>query len=243
MVMINKLLNKIYVSAAILCCVWAASGCTAGLTYEEAPESVYSEVGASKFDVKARELFTDKIYAVNWNKWAENYIDTRLIGSSDVFDWTNRTGAPYTLPDGTVVEAGETVKIKGSETVESDSSAPGGEVHVLNVYAASKVQYQTANKGYLFDGSKFSGDFELVNPTGNRSQYVVLPVRKNEIIGEIYLVNYSVCTVEPVDNAPKLGMPGDFTKPCRYLVKNIAHRPAGVGQYQRLYEIRVTFLP
>ena len=33
--------------------------------------------------------------------------------------------------------------------------------------------------------AKFSGDFELVNPVDNRSQYVVLPVRKNEIIGEL----------------------------------------------------------
>lgn len=243
MIMISKLIYKIYTGAATICCALVISSCTAGLTYEEAPESVYSEVGVSKFNVNARELFTDKIYAVNWHKWVDNYIDTRMIGSSSTFKWTNRTGASYTLPDGTVVEAGESVEVGGSETVETDSSAPGGEVHVLNVYAASKVQYQTANKGYLFDGSKFSGDFELVDPVDNRSQNVILPVRKNEIIGEIYLVDYSICTVEPIGDAPKLGMPGDFTKPCRYLVKNIAYRPAGVGQYQRLYEIRVTFLP
>ena len=147
------------------------------------------------------------------------------------------------MPDGKVVAAGESIKVEGSETIESDSSAPDGKVYVLNVYAASDVQYSTANKGFLFDGSKFSGDFELVNPVDNRSQYVVLPVRKNEIIGELYLVSYSVCTVEPVGDSPKLGMPGDFTKPRRYLVKNIAHRPAGVEQHQRMYEVRVTFLP
>lgn len=241
--MINKILNKIYAGATILCCALAISSCTAGLTYEEAPESVYSEVGVSKFNVNARELFTDKIYAVNWNKWVDNYIDTRMIGSSSAFEWTNKTGAPYTLPDGTIIKNGETVEIEGSETVESDSNAPGGEIHILNVFAASTVKYQTANKGYLFDGSKFSGDFELVDPTDNRSQYVIMPIRKNEIIGEMYLVDYSICTVDPIGDAPKLGIPGDFTKPCRYLVKNIAHRPAGVEQYQRLYEIRVTFLP
>ncbi|WP_455672515.1 hypothetical protein [Phocaeicola sp.] len=241
--MINKLLNKIYASAATLCCVLAISSCTAGLTYEEAPESVYSEVGVSKFNVNARELFTDKIYAVNWDKWVDNYIDTRMIGSSSTFKWTNETGASYTLPDGTIVKDGETIEIEGSETIESDSSAPGGKLHVLNVFASSRVQYQTANKGYLFDGNKFSGDFELVDPVENRSQYVNLPVRKNEIIGEMYLIDYSICTVEPVDGAPKLGMPGDLSKPSRYLVKNIAHRPAGVEQYQCLYEVRVTFLP
>lgn len=241
--MINKLLNKVYAGVAMLCCVLAISSCTAGLTYEEAPESVYSEVGVSKFNVNARELFTDKIYAVNWKKWVDNYIDTRMIGSSSSFKWTNRTKTDYTLPDGTVVKAGETAEISGSESKESDSSAPGGEVYVMNVYAASRVQYQTANKGYLFDGSKFSGDFELVSPVDNRSQYVILPVRKNEVIVEMYLVDYSVCTVEPVNGAPALGQPGDFTQPRRYLVKNIAHRPAGVEQYQRMYEVRVTFLP
>ncbi len=81
----NKLLNKICIGAAVLCSASVISSCTAGLTYEEAPESVYSEVGVSKIELKARELFNDKIYAVNWNKWVDNYIDTRLIGSSDVF--------------------------------------------------------------------------------------------------------------------------------------------------------------
>lgn len=94
--MMNKLLNKICIGAAVLCSASVISSCTAGLTYEEAPESVYSEVGVSKIELKARELFNDKIYAVNWNKWVDNYIDTRLIGSSDVFTWVNRTGAPYT---------------------------------------------------------------------------------------------------------------------------------------------------
>ena len=83
--MMNKLLNKICIGAAVLCSASVISSCTAGLTYEEAPESVYSEVGVSKIELKARELFNDKIYAVNWNKWVDNYIDTRLIGSSDVF--------------------------------------------------------------------------------------------------------------------------------------------------------------
>lgn len=239
----NKLLNNICIGVAALCCTSAISSCTAGLTYEEAPESVYSEVGVSRIDIKARELFNDKIYAVNWNKWVDNYIDTRIIGSSGTFTWKNRTGAPYTLPDGTVVAAGAEATVGGSETIESDSNAPGGKLYVLNVYASSNVQYATANKGFLFDGSKFSGEFELVSPVDNRSQNVVLPVRKNEIIGELYLVSYSVCQVEPVGDAPKLGMPGDFSKPCRYLVKNIAHRPAGVEQYQRMYEVRVTFLP
>ena len=57
----NKLLNKICIGAAVLCSASVISSCTAGLTYEEAPESVYSEVGVSKIELKARELFNDKI--------------------------------------------------------------------------------------------------------------------------------------------------------------------------------------
>lgn len=241
--MINKLLNKICTGAVVLCSVSVISSCNAGLTYEEAPESVYSEVRVSKIDLKAREWFKDKIYAVNWNKWVDNYIDTRLIGSSDKFTWVNRTEAPYTMPDGKVVAVGESIEVKGSETIEPDSSTPEGKVYVLNVFAASDVQYATTNKGFLFDGSKFDGDFELVNPVDNRSQNVVLPVRKKEIIGELFLVDSFNCKVEPVGDSPELGKPGDFTKPRRYLVKNIAYRPSGVEQYQRTYEIRVTFLP
>lgn len=241
--MINKLLNKIYVGAALLCSVLATSSCTAGLTYEEAPESVYSEVGVSGFVVRSRELFTDKIYAPNWDKWVDNYIDTRQIGNTS-FEWTNNTGSSYTLPDGTVVGNGETIKGLGASiTEESDSDAPSGKVYILNVFATSQVKYQTANKGYLFDGSKFSGDYTLVDPVNNRSQYVIMPVKKNEIIGEINLVNVYNCTVEPIDGAPRLGVPADFTKPCRYLVRNISYLPAGVEPYKRLYEVRVTFLP
>ncbi len=82
-------------------------------------ESVYSEVGASKIrELKARELFNDKIYAVKWNKWWTII----LILSFDwkvltFFTWVNRTGAPYTMPDGKVVAAGESIKVEGSETI------------------------------------------------------------------------------------------------------------------------------
>ena len=49
----NKLLNKICIGAAVLCSASVISSCTAGLTYEEAPESVYSEVGGKQNRVKS----------------------------------------------------------------------------------------------------------------------------------------------------------------------------------------------
>ena len=196
---------------AVLCMALAFSSCEAGLTYQEATEAYYSEVGVTEFRLKARELFEDKIYAINWNQWVENYINTQQIS------W------------------------ECSMTTESNSDAPDGTLYVLNVKAHPRVTYQTPNKGYLFDGSKFSGDFELIDPTDNRSQKVNLPVRQNEVIGEMYLVSYNNCVVERVDGAPELGVPADFSKPARYLVKNICYRPAGVDQYTRLYEVRITF--
>ncbi len=51
------------------------------------------------------------------------------------------------------------------------------------------------------------------------------------------------CIVERIDGATELGKPGDFSKPQRYLVKNIAYLPEGVSQHTRLYEVRVVFYP
>ncbi|WP_238868488.1 MULTISPECIES: hypothetical protein [Proteiniphilum] len=238
--LINKLLKNLYTGAALLCVVWFLSGCEKGLTFEEAPESTYSQVEASRFDVKARELFENQIYAVNWDKWVENYINTQTIGASNG-SWKNGTGAAVTLSNGEVVQPGATVS--GSIKEENNAEAPGGKLYVITAYVNDHAKYKTANKGYLFDGSKFTGDFTLANPTNNRSEYVTLPVRKNEIIGELVLVNPYDCIVEPVKGAAELGKPGDFSQPQRYLVKNIAYRPAGVPQYTRLYEVRIVFYP
>ena len=91
----------------------------------------------------------------------------------------------------------------------------------------------------------YDGDNKAyVTAAENRARYVKMPVRKNELVGVITLVDRNNCTVEPVDGAPTLGEPGDFTGTSqRYLVKNICYRPAGVDQYQRLYEFRITYLP
>lgn len=212
----TKMFNKLYVGLTLLCGLSFAS-CEADLTYDEAPESIYSEVGVSgtPFILKARQLFPNQVWAKNWNKYADNYMNTQQIS------WETKV------------------------TTESDSSAPGGTLYVINVKANTKATYKTDNKGYLFDGSKFSGSFQLgevdeANP--GMSQTVTLPVRQNEVIGELYLIDQYNCVVEAVNGAPALGTPADFTKAQRYLVKNICYRPEGVPQAQRLYEVRVTFV-
>ena len=219
----TRMFNKLYVGLAMICGL-AFTSCEAGLTYDEVPESVYSEVGLSgtPFTLRSRAWFQDQIYAVNWNKWVDNYINTQQIS------WETNI------------------------TQESNSDAPGGTLYVVNVKANTSVIYNTSNKGYLFDASKFSGTYELLDydddakdyvpAASNRARYVRLPVDKTQVIGEINLVSQYDCVVERVDNAPELGKPSDFTKPARYLVKNICYLPAGVEQAKRLYEVRITFV-
>lgn len=236
----DKLLKKLYAGVTLLSAVWILSSCEQGLVYEEAPESTYSQVEATRVDVRSRELFENQIYAVNWEQWIDNYINTQLIGDTNG-SWTNNNGVAVTLSNGQVVQPGESVT--GSITEVNDPAGPDGKIFVMTAYVKDKATYKTANKGFLFDGTKFTGDFTLVNPINNRSENIILPVNKNEVIVELVLVNVYDCVVEPQGTAPELGKPGDFSQPHRYLVKNIAYLPPGVSQYTRLYEVRVVFYP
>lgn len=236
-----KILNKLY---AVALGTLLLTSCQAGLEYEDVPESIYNDVSltGSLCNVKARELFENKIYAINWNKWVDNYISTITIGNYQTGkDWTNTTSAPIQL-NGVTVAPGATVNLRNSLTKETLTTAPEGNLYVVNLFADSRGTYSTPNKGYLFDASKFSGDFQLVNPTNARSQQVILPVKKNEVIVEMLLSQEYNCKVRAQDGAPELGKPGDFTQPRRYLVVNESRRPDG-QQAQRLYEVRITFLP
>lgn len=216
----SKMFNKLYIGVAMLCGLSFAS-CEAGLTYEEAPESVYSEVGVSgtPFTLRARQLFPDQVWGVNYNQYSTNYMNTQAIS------W------------------------EATLTTESDATAPGGTLYVINVKANTKVIYSTPNKGFLFDGSKMSGDYELLDyvdgeyvpAADTKARYVRMAVKPTELVGELNLVNPYDNVVERINGAAKLGSPSDFTKANRYLVKNICYRPAGVEQVTRMYEVRVTF--
>lgn len=240
-----KLFRKIY--AGLLLGVVTLSGCEAGLVYEDVPESIYTEVGVSECVVLARELFQDKIYAPNWGKWVPNYLSTvatgQLKGSANTINWTNKSVSAVTI-NGITVNPGETHEFKSYETTEDLAGAPDGKLYIFNIYSPSRVEHSTPNGDYYFDASKFSGDFELVSPNElNRSTKVIIPVRENEMIVTFTLVYDYNCVVTPQDGAPKLGIPGDFTAPRRYMVTNESRLPAGVERSRRLYEVRVTFLP
>lgn len=239
-----KTLSKLCLGLVMLGSVAGLTSCKAGLTYEEAPENIYSEVGLSAFTVRSRQLFENQVWGVNYDQWVPEVLYTVVVGGSSSIEWTNETGSDYMLEDGMAVAPGQTVTLSGTMTEESDASAPDGVVTVLHSYVLPEATYTTENKGFVFDGSKFSGEFELVDPTNNQSQSIKLPIKQNELICDFTLVDYDACTVEPQDDAPALGIPADYTQSRRYLVRNNrTHRPAGVEEYRRLYEVRLTFLP
>ncbi len=239
----KNFIYKLFLGFALLGGLFTFTSCEQGLEFEEAPEANYSEVGVNYFAVRSRELFENKIYAINWDKWVDYYIDTRELNRS-TNAWKNEGTAPVTLSDGTVLQPGESAG--GTIDIVKNASMPGGELHIITVVVPDHVTYSTANKGYLFDGSKFTGSFKLINPdANNRSQQVRLPIKKKELVVDMLFAAPATydCVLEPQDGAPVMGKPGDFTKPHRYLVKNIAYRPKGVPQATRMYELRVVFAP
>lgn len=244
----NSIKRKFLGSITMLLTALAFTGCEAEKVYEEAPESIYSQVGVTAVTVSARELFQDqKIYAINWDRWVDNYINTVTIGGTAAFTYKNTSNSIVTLNDGTSVAPGEEIAIPASSwKEESCADAPNGKLRVFDIYVVDHATYSTANKGYVFVGNKFNGEYELVNPTDDRSEQIILPVRKNELIAGLTVeteTNYNK-KVEPVGDSPTLGIPGDLTKAnLRYLVRNISYRPAGVPEAQAMYELRITFLP
>ena len=97
----------------------------------------------------------------------------------------------------------------------------------------------------MFVESAFSGDPVqpvMVDPVDGKSQSIILPVRQDALVVEFILANDSACRVDPVDGAPKLRTPGNYTLPQQYMVTNYAYRPDGVPQYKRLYEVQVQLL-
>lgn len=248
--------KRLFKGMTILCAALAFSSCEADLTYEEADESQYTQVGVSAVNIYARELFQNKMYAVNWNnKVVENYLHTVTVGTTSDFQYINTSGSVVTLNDGTKVQPGETVTVKSTRTEESLAEAPNGKLTVFNIYAVDHAIYDSPNNGYMFATNLFgSEEHDLLNWNGdnqvyeeassNKARYVSIPVRKNELIAAISMAttNYD-CLVEPVGNSPALGYPADYTQPQRYMVVNIANRPAGVEQHKAMYEIRITFLP
>ncbi|WFE86891.1 MULTISPECIES: DUF5018-related domain-containing protein [Parabacteroides] len=235
------------------------SGCQSGIVWDEVPESAYSELGLGSGYMRnrPRELFKNKVWQINYGtsgQWldyflAKSYIPA-FLGETE---YTNVTEGNITIL-GKTLAPGEKTMVKNTLEIVDDSSAPEGKKYIIHLFSYDKVGYGTPNKGHAFIKSAF--DSESVKPYAyiekiesesagakeDMFRYVVMPVKQHEMVLEFIWANSYSCTVEPVNGAPQLGTPGDYTKPQQYLVKNIAIRPDGVPQAQRLYEVQVHLL-
>lgn len=241
-----KLVNKLFVIALGIATL---TSCQKGLVWDDVPTEVYNNVAlnANLCKIETREIFNKKVFQVNYNQWVENMLLVSNIGTAyqSGKDYTNNTGADVNIL-GTVVKPGETINVKNRLTTIDEASAPDGKVYVVNVFADAKALYRTPNKGHLFVESAFQGDavkpeFGTLVDEG-RYQDATLPVDITKLSVGLLLDNSRTCEVEKVNNAPELGIPGDFTQPQRYMVVNITRRPDGEPAARRLYEIRVQLL-
>lgn len=233
--------------------VTALTSCQSGIVWDEVPEDVYSnlELSGAMVRNRPRELFVNKVWQVNHNdgkgQWLEYYLSQSFFNAiENGIEYTNNTGAPVTILDKTLA-VGETMTVKNTKEIVDDSSAPEGKKHIIHVFTLDKVKHITPNKGHLFVQSAFDAEstkpyayYEEIQEGKFRS--VIMPVKVNELVLEILLDDSEGCRVDPVNGAPKLGAPGDFTQPRQYMVTNIAIRPEGAKEYKRLYEIQVHVL-
>lgn len=241
-----KLTNKLFIA---MLGIISFTSCQKGLVYDDVPADVYEDVSLSTdlCKVETREVFTHKVFQVNYNQWVENMLLVSNIGLNyrSNKEYTNNTGENVTIL-GQTVKPGETVTVKSKLTAEDDASAPDGKVYVINVFVEAKATYTTPNKGHLFVASEFKGEsvipeFDTLVEEG-KYQQAILPVDPTQLSVAIILNNSKACEIERVNNAPELGKPGDFSKPQRYMAVNITRRPDGQSAARRLYEVRVQLL-
>lgn len=238
---------------AITLGITTLSGCQSGIVWDEVPESVYSNLnmGTGLVRNRPRELFANKVWQVNHNdgkgQWLDNYIARSLIDAFETgMEYTNNTSSNVTILN-KVLTPGEKMLVKNTLEIVDDSSAPEGKKYIAHMFTFDKVKYHTPNKGHLFVKTAF--DNEAVKPYAfveeiqpGMFRYVVMPVKQKEMVLEFIMEDIYACKVDPINGAPKLGTPGDFTKPQQYLVTNTAIRPDGAPEYKRLYEVQVHML-
>lgn len=244
-IIINKIKNIHVVLLSLLICSMLTTSCDSGLVYDDVPEEYYKDVDLTVCNISSRYLFEDCIYAKNYKKYT-TYIAQTTFKST--LKWINKTGSNYTLTNDSVVKPGDTITIKNGVnniTTRKDSNAPDGKVYVVNYYITPEVTYSTPNKGFLFDSAKIPSGFTLVNGTDGKATKVKTKTNLKQLVVAIQARQSrgDACLYEPQKDAPRLGIPGDFSKPRQYMVYNNMRRPDGVPQAKRLYEINIIVLP
>lgn len=234
------------------------SGCQSGIVWDEVPESVYSELdlGTGLVRNRPRELFVNKVWQINYGKgqWLDNYIARSLLSSFETgMEYVNNTGSNVTILNKTLAP-GEKMEVKNTLEIVDDGSAPEGKKYIAHIFSFDKVGYHTPNKGHAFIQSAFDNETvkpyayfekiesEAIGAKEDMFRYVVMPVKQNEMVLEFIMEDLYACKVDPVNGAPQLGTPGDYTKPQQYMVTNTAIRPDGAPEYKRLYEVQVHLL-
>lgn len=246
MKIIRKKIRNIHVGLLLLLTSSIlTTSCYSGLVYEDVPEGYYTDVDLVLCSVSSRYLFENCIYAKNYGEYTTFIAETSF---PPVETWTNKTNSNYTLVNNRIVKPGETVTLESGVsniTTRKDPNAPNGKVYVVNYYITPEVTYSTPNKGFLFDSVKMPPGFTLINSTDGRAIQVKAKINLKQLVVAMQtgVRDGDACVFEPQKDAPRLGIPGDFSKPRQYMVYNNMRRPDGVPQAKRLYEINIIVLP
>lgn len=228
-------------------------GCEKGLHYEEVPEDIYNEVGLAEsiISIESRELWTDNVYAANFKQYTSCLTISYIDNFVEPVQYSNPTDRPLTIM-GQTLQPGESMTVQTCVTKEENTTVPEDTLYIIHAFASARAVHFTPQFGYRFDFEKILNDPRFsdrqVIPADvvyedRYSEGLQIDVNPEEVCAGLYLKDAIACKVEPVDNAPELGTPGDYTVPRRYMVINQNKRPDGSGQRKRLYEIRMTFLP
>ena len=240
-----KITIKIF--TLIFAATLSITSCTNGIEYEEVPESIQNDVslkGDKLAGVVARELFKGNVYQVAWNKYVDIILENSVGNKYHAGSTFENTTTQSVSIMGKEVAPGESLFVKNTMVTKYEQGAPEDSVYIVYTFADAKAIYTTPNAGHLFDESTFStspAKPTFLNPKDGKYQKVVLPTDIKRLVVNLYLNDEMACYVLPVDGAPILGNPADYSKPHRYIVENENDRP-GKGRRQRLYEIRVQLL-
>lgn len=209
--------------------LFVLQGCTKGVVDDEVPEEYRSALNIAYLYGNARELFYNKMCGLNYaDAPLQNYIQqvSALEDGEDYMD---------------VSAVLEKVNEEG---------VPGNELWRITVNIEDSVVYETPNNGWMFVKAEFDKD-NTMNPAfidldeNGRCRKIKLPVDiKRFVIGlefdGDYNEYYNNEVAECINGAPKLGVPGDFSEPRRYLIQNKWEMDDGT-RMQRVVEIRVQY--
>lgn len=207
----------------------ALQSCTKGIVDDEVPAEYKSALHIGSVYANARELFYNKLQGVNYEGAPlQNYIQQ------------------VSALQGAAASLGADANI---EKVHEEG-IPGNELWRFTINLADSATYTAPNLGWVFVKSEFDKD-NTMNPAfidldeNGCCSSVKLPVDIKRLVVSLafsgdYLEGYNNEVAENIDGAPKLGVPGDFSVPRRYLIQNKWEMDDGT-RMQRVVEIRVQY--